>query len=177
MALARERYNDASRAQFSVETIVWPVGTLELEAAFSPGTRTRPRPDALQNAPLAGGPRELLPERYGDRDWPWLIQRHLADGLVDEVLRYCTEHALRIARRHLEVDPALRALTEQPRRWVLLARVWSFICGMLERAAPHHERFSSTVTELRDLWLADPTTGAKLKQWCRLTGVAYEPQA
>jgi hypothetical protein len=176
LALARGRYNDASRVQFSVETMVWPVGSWELEAGFSRDAAKRSRPDVRENAPLAGGPRELLPDRYGDRDWPWQIQRRLVVGIVDEVLHYCTDYALPLARRHLDVDVALHALTEQPRRWGPLARVWSltYACAMLERAAPQHERFPATVVELRDLWLADPRPdylGPKLDEWCVLTNL------
>jgi hypothetical protein len=102
MALARWRYNDAARAQFSIETVVWPVGTWETEAGFSHYAARRPRPDVRENAPLAGGPRDLLPERYADHDWPWTIQSHATNGLVDEILHYSVEHALPIARSHLD---------------------------------------------------------------------------
>jgi hypothetical protein len=182
MAPARWRYNDASRVQFSIETVLWPPGTWETECEFTPGQSRRPRPDVRQNAPLTGGPRELLPERYGDRDWRWTIQSRLTDGLVGEMLHYCTDYAVPTARQHLDVDVALQSLTEQPRRWGYLPRVWSLIyaCGMLQRSAPAHERFAETVVALRDVWLADPRPDflrPKLQEWCKLARVDFESAA
>ncbi len=178
-ALARWRYNDASRVQFSIETVVWPVGTWETEVAFSPAAARRSRPEVLQSAPLSAGPRELLPERYGDRDWPWTIQRQPTEGLVEEVMHYCTEQAVPIAENQLDIDIALQSLTEQPRRWSYLAPVWSLVyaCGMLEHGAPDHARFRETVVTLRDAWMADPRPDflrPKLQEWCRMTDVGLE---
>jgi hypothetical protein len=172
VALARGRYNDGARVQFSVETVIWPPGTWEL---VRPATGSS-RPDVRENAPLAAGPRDLVPERYGDRDWPWTIQVRPDDGLAGEVVSYCVEHMLPIARTTLDVDVALRALKEQPRRWGALAPVWSLIyaCGMLERAAPGHPDFPGIVTALRDLWTPDPRPDfllPVLRRWCELTAV------
>ena len=181
-ALARWRYNDASRVQFSIETVVWPVGTWETEVTFSPAAARRLRPEVTQSAPLSGGPCELLPDRYGDRDWPWIIQQRATEGLVDEVLEYCTLHAVTIAESQLDIDVALQSLTEQPRRWGYLAPVWSLIyaCGMLEHGAPEHPRFPETVTALRDVWATDPRPDflrAKLQDWCGMTGVCLDDAA
>ena len=108
------------------------------------------------------------------------IQRRPTEGLVDEVMHYCTEHAVPIAEKQLNVDVALQtAGPEQPRRWSYLAPVWSLIyaCGMLERGAPNRTRFRDTVLALRDLWMADPRSDflrPKLEEWCRMSDVAID---
>jgi hypothetical protein len=182
LALARWRYNDASRVQFSIETVVWPVGTWETEGEISPSAARRSRPEVTQSAPLSGGPRELLPDRYGGRDWPWLVQRESAAGLADEVVQYCTGHAVPIAEQHLDIDTALESLTQHPRRWSYLAPIWSLIyaCGMLEHAAPDHPRFPATATALRDAWNADPRPDflrPKLRAWCDMAEIAIDATA
>ena len=46
ISLSRWKYNSAARAQFSLDAIVWPVGTWEIEMAFTVAGARRPRPDA-----------------------------------------------------------------------------------------------------------------------------------
>ncbi|RKQ88210.1 hypothetical protein C8N24_6251 [Solirubrobacter pauli] len=180
IVLSRWKYNEPARAQFSVDTVVWPVGTWETEMAFTATSAQRPRPDARLNAPLFAGPRELMSARYGDCDWPWSIQTQPVTGLVDDIHWFCVEHAIPSALEHLSVDIALRALTDPGSRWTKLAPMWSLIyaCGMLARAAPDHDRFSDTVIALRDAWLADPRPDflqPTLQRWCQLAEVPFEP--
>jgi hypothetical protein len=136
-----------------METVVWPRGTWTVFVELMGGGSF---PEVIGNAPLTGGPRDLMPERYGDRGRPWLIQARPEPGLADEVVNYCVGHALPIARASLDVEVALRALTEEQPHWESLPRVWALIyaCGMLEHA--HHPALGQTAAELHRVWVADP---------------------
>jgi len=174
-ALSRWTYNDRDRAQFSVEAVIWPSGTWPMYAELLPDASSEALPLVDESAPLSAGPRELMPERYGRRDWPWSIQVRANEALA-EVVDYCVQHALSAARRQLDVDVALASLTEQPRRWGPPTRVRALIyaCGMLRAIAPRHPDRPATVTALRDEWLPDPRPPQLLpilQRWCEEIGV------
>ena len=88
------------QAQFSVETVVWPVGTWESEVSVTAVHARRRRPDARGSAPRRAGPRARLAERDGDRDGPGRMPSQPASGLVEEVTSYCAGHAIPIALEH-----------------------------------------------------------------------------
>lgn len=162
----RWRYNTREKARFTINTTVWPAGTVEIrEEVFKQAWG----PSPTGEAPFHARPAEVAPDAYGGdgrrRRW-W--QRERAAGTVDlwwsidqrtdfaalgrELASFCADRAVPWARERSDGERAATELIERE------LNVWDLIHALatLERAGIRDERFADAAARLEARWRPDP---------------------
>jgi hypothetical protein len=146
----RSRYNTREKAKFTINTSVWPAGTVEIqEEVLHQGWG----PSPTGNAPFHARPAEVAPDAYGGggpRRW-W--RRGQSSGQLDawwsigrwtdfsklgrELASFCVDRAVPWARERSQAEVAAAALIERGHVWDLV-----YALAILERAGISDARFA-----------------------------------